>query len=251
MANDLLLWLGFGSFIGIFVAGRWSLAPAAWIGPVILLHVAHQAPLEPALYGIWAAIAFGILVSHWRVIPLPWFAYPVVVALIAIPATLPYLADRLLAPYLPGVLSTLVFPLAATAGEYLGARTSPFGTWGSVAYTQASNHPLMQLASVTGLWGIVFLVAWFASLSLWAWEHRSAPDEFMPGVLLYAGILLVVLAWGRLRINRATQTARTVRVAAIGWPDGVLELDQLLRAFASDLKQEERSETAGRICAYQ
>jgi apolipoprotein N-acyltransferase len=33
---------------------------------------------------------------------------------------------------------------------------------------------------------------------------------------------------------------RTVRVAAIGWPEGFLELKQLLRAFATDLKSDER-----------
>jgi hypothetical protein len=30
--------------------------------------------------------------------------------------------------------------------------------------------PLLQLLSVTGLWGIVLLMSWFASLVSWAWE---------------------------------------------------------------------------------
>jgi len=54
--------------------------------------------------------------------------------------------------------------------ELIVARTNPFGTWGSVAFSQYGNQPLMQLASVTGLSGIAFLVSWFGSLANWIWE---------------------------------------------------------------------------------
>ncbi len=52
---------------------------------------------------------------------------------------------------------------------YLNALLDPFsGTQGNPAYTQYSNLPLLQLLSVTGLWGIVFVMSWLASLVNWA-----------------------------------------------------------------------------------
>ena len=78
---------------------------------------------------------------------------------------LPYLLDRVLARRLGGLLGTLVFPLAVTTVSYLLALvSSSSGTWGNPAYSQYGDLPLLQLMSVTGLWGIVFLMSWLASL---------------------------------------------------------------------------------------
>lgn len=149
------LWLVIGGLLSIFVSGRWTIAAAGWLAPLFLLHYAHAALFWPALFGLWLAVALAIGIANWRVIPVPVFIYPLVVLFLSASLVLPYLVERLLAPSLPGFLSTLVFPLAWTAMEYLGARSNPFGTWGSLAYTQAGNRPLLQLASVAGLWGDV------------------------------------------------------------------------------------------------
>jgi apolipoprotein N-acyltransferase len=77
---------------------------------------------------------------------------------------LPYLLDRLLARRLGGQIGTLVFPLAVTTVSYLFALVGPFGTFGNLAYTQYGNLPLLQLLSVTGIWGLDFLMSWLASL---------------------------------------------------------------------------------------
>jgi apolipoprotein N-acyltransferase len=79
--------------------------------------------------------------------------------------TLPYLIDRLVAPRLGGLPGTLVFPLAVTTVWYLCALVNPFGTFGNPACTQYGELPLLQLLSVTGLWGIVFLMSWLAPWS--------------------------------------------------------------------------------------
>ena len=42
--------------------------------------------------------------------------------------------------------------------ELLFARVSPHGTAGSLAYSQMDALPVVQIASVTGLWGVSFLV---------------------------------------------------------------------------------------------
>lgn len=239
MANPVV-WLILGGLSGVFVSGRWNLAFAAWLVPVFLLHYAHAVPLAPALLGIWAVTALATGLSHWRVVPVPWFLYPLVIAAIGAPLVLPYLADRLLAPPLPGPVSTLVFPLAWVSVEYLGARFNPFGTWGALAYTQYRNLPLVQLAAVAGLWGVAFVVTWFASVGQWVWQGGHAGAELAAGVSISGTILGVVLVAGRLRLNRASDAAHSVRVATVGWPDGVLEIEQMMRVFAPDLTAQER-----------
>ena len=60
-------------------------------------------------------------------------------------------------------LAALAFPIYWVAYEYLSAIASPHSTWGNLAYTQMDFLPLIQIASVTGLWGISFVVFLFAA----------------------------------------------------------------------------------------
>jgi hypothetical protein len=101
-----------------------------------------------------------------------------IVFLISGTITLVFLADRLLAPRLPALLSTLVFPCAYVLVEWISAQLNPFGTWGSEAYTQSGNLPLMQLASLTGLTDINDPYHWSESLC-----ERLAIDQCrLPGI---------------------------------------------------------------------
>jgi apolipoprotein N-acyltransferase len=152
---------------------------------------------------------------------------------------LPFLSDRLLAERLPGFASTLIFPLTWVVVEFIGARTNPFGTWGSLAYTQYGNLPLMQLASVTGIWGIGFLIAWLGSTANWVWERNFEWQVVAAGVLTYVVVWGLVMLAGGLRLALGHSQAKTVRVAAIGWPEGVLSMNEVMRIFEPQLPKEE------------
>ena len=125
---------------------------------------------------------------------------------------LPYLADRLLAPRLQGFVATLVFPLAVTAMDFLGMTTNPMGSFGAQAYSQYGNPALMQLLSITGMWGITFLVSWFASTVNWAWERSFAWTEIRRGAAIYVGVLLLVMLYGSARLTFALPETGTARV---------------------------------------
>jgi len=241
MQNDPYLWLAIGGLLSIFVSGRWTIAAAGWLTPLVLLHFSHAVPIWPGLLWLWLAAALALGIANWRVIPVPVFVYPFMALFLSASLVLPYLADRLLAPSLPGLLSTLVFPLAWTATEYLGARLSPFGTWGSLAYTQAGNRPLLQLASVAGLWGIVFVLTWFASVANWFWEGGFSSEAAGAGLAVFSIILAAVLIAGRVRLNHVPSAAHSVRVATVGWPEGILDVERIMRAFSPELPAEEQA----------
>ena len=101
---------------------------------------------------------------------------------------------------LPGFLATLVIPLGYTALEFINTFGSPLGSWGTSVYVQAGNLPLMQLAAITGMWGITFLMTWLATVINYAWERSFAWPEIRRGVAIYLGVLLLVVAYGNIRL---------------------------------------------------
>ena len=73
----------------------------------------------------------------------------------------------------------------------------------------------MQLVSVTGMWGITFLLVWFASIVNYAWERSFSWSEIRRGVALYVGVMLAVIAYGNIRLAFSQPEAGTMRVHGI------------------------------------
>jgi apolipoprotein N-acyltransferase len=208
------LWLAIAAALFLFVAGRWAIPLAAWLAPLFLLRfVRTQRPLPGLLLAWLVRFAVAAIVLQ-GIILYPGIVYYAIVLLISGLTTLPYLADRLLTPRLNGFVATLVFPLAFTTLEYLSS-FGPFGTYNSIANTQYGNLPLMQVVSVTGIWGITFLITWFAAVVNWAWERGFAWPQVRRGGLLYAAVLAVVLLGGGARLALFPPETTTVRVAGL------------------------------------
>ncbi len=232
-----LVYLFIGGFFRLFDFGRKTIPIAAWLSAIFLLHFSHSFIPVLAMVLIWFMIFLAAYFAYGEVIPIPGIAYPLTVALISMTLTLPYLADRLLYSHFPGFLSTLIFPSAWVVVEFITAHASPFGTWGSVAYTQHGNRPLLQLVSVTGLWGISFLITWFGSMFNWIWEHQFNWTVIHTGVLVFSLTWLVVMLAGGTRLAFA-KSIKTARVATIGWPEKILEREAFARLFASEAPTE-------------
>ncbi|MGH7741522.1 MAG: nitrilase-related carbon-nitrogen hydrolase [Candidatus Eiseniibacteriota bacterium] len=204
----------------LFTGGRWPIAVAAWLAPVFLLRFARGGGALPRLLAAAAALYGIYCITWWGMVPVPAPAYFAIMLVIALPTVLPYVLDRLLVPRGAGFAFTLVFPCAWVVGEYLVSLFSPYGSWGSVAYTQVDPLALLQSASIAGLWGIAFLMAWFASVLNWAWERSFRWGEVRAGALAYAGLLSLTLLWGGARLAFEAPAARTFRFASVTapWP---------------------------------
>lgn len=223
-----------GGGLRLFDFGRRTIPLAAWLAPVFLLYFSRLNNPLIAILAVWIVIFLAALVAYRGVIPVPGFLYPVIVATFAITWTLPFLADRLLYPHIPGFASTLVFPLTWVVADLLSARFHPYGSWGSVAYTQYGNLPVMQLASITGIAGITFLVTWFGSTISWAWGQGFDWTVIRGGLLIYGLVWSLVMLYGGARLA-FTRYSKTVRSAAIGWPETIMNMDQMMALFSSTL----------------
>ena len=208
-----------GTLLVGFSMGRWLAPLAAWIGPVLFLRYARDHKVGRGFLLVFVAyivaflIGFGVMwEASWGIVMMATLA--VTYGLLW---SLPILADRLLSPNLRGFSATLVFPLAATTFEFLNIHSNPVGIWGATGFTQFGILPLMQLASVTGMIGITFMMGWFASVVNWSWENRDSGGEIVRGVGVFATVLALVFISGYVRLNLAplNETSGTVRVAGI------------------------------------
>ena len=180
-----------------FSTGVGEVWPFAWLAPLPILLLAFRASARTAFLSAIAAYFLGglNLFSYLReVMPLP-----MVMAVLLGPAAvfaLAVLAARYAVRRLPAWAAAFAFPAAWTSWEFLESLVSPHGTAGSLAYSQTDFLALLQLASVTGIWGITFAVTLVPSAVAVAWSRRSAA-ALAPAF----AVLLVVLGFGAIRMR--------------------------------------------------
>jgi apolipoprotein N-acyltransferase len=209
-----LLWLALAAILILFSNGKWNIPVATWLSLVFALRFWRTQSLRRGFI-IYTLVPIVPFYFAWQgLVPLPGVGYFIFVVVISLFNSSIFLIDRLLAPRLKGFVSTLVFPLAMVAMQYIMTIASPYGSFGSLAYTQYGNLPLLQIVSVTGLSGITFLLAWFASVVNWAWDQQFEWKRVWRGVVTYAGILAVILIAGGASLVSAP-SSDTIRMAAI------------------------------------
>src|SRR5262249_24868056 len=112
-------------------------------------------------------------------------------------------------------LASLALPVYWVAFEYLTASVSPHSTWGNLAYTQANCLPLIQIASITGVWGISFIAFLFAGAI--AGLLSGTGNVSQRGGLAFAvgAVICAVFIFGMVRLQSNPST-QSVAVTLIG-----------------------------------
>jgi apolipoprotein N-acyltransferase len=192
---------GLALFFGTGLHPCWALL---WIAPVPVLLAAYEGGrARAAMLGFVAWFGGGLnLWSYLRStlgVPLP-----IVLVLMAVPAiafALTVLLSRALLRRGAAVMAVLAVPALWVSFEYLLSLESPHGTFGNLAYTQIDLLPVVQLASVTGLWGISFVALLVPAGLAVAFHRRASPRmaiRLVAGVAAVAGIVVV---WGGQRLG--------------------------------------------------
>ena len=198
LPNSLLLLIVFVAFA--LTSPKWNIALAPWIAYTFMLRFFRQNKLKKSILMGWGVTYVAALIASWQVIPMP-FPVLLVFSLVSTGFLLiPYVIDRWLHNKNIGWWATLVFPMAMVIMDFIASKGGG-GTWGNIAYLQFSNIYLMQLASVTGIWGISFLVYWFASTANYIYESSLENKPVKVPIALYGSVLLLVLSFGFFRLN--------------------------------------------------
>ncbi len=225
------LWLMIGAILIAFSSLQPSLPLAAWLAPVFLLRFVRtrRARVGLTLVALVQCVALGI---NWYIGTAPSWLLAISGVIVGLLYTCGYAVDRLLAPRLSGLGRALVFPLAMTTVDWLGSQLAgaltPFllpslfsvaAAVDSPGYTQAGNLLLLQTVALTGMWGLTFLMTFFASTVNALWENGFGWRPARASLIGFGAVLAAVLLWGGARLAFFPPAQPTVRVAAIASRD--------------------------------
>ena len=183
--------------------------PLMWFAPLPVLLFANRASW-------WAAAlagAFGVMLGMlnlWTYFHVLLHMPPPVLALVylsegfvfALAVSL-YRALLQRGAYWSALLS---FPALLVCFEFFMDLTSPHGTAGSLAYSQLGFLPFLQLASVTGPWGMSFLLLSFSTaLAIGLRVYPEAPRRAAKLMGITAAVLVLVLGLGAWRLHEPVQ----------------------------------------------
>ncbi len=205
------LWLAIGALLLPWTQFQTIVPLAAWIAPILLLRFLRTQRTRIALPGLALIHYLAAVVALRGVFPMP---DPFLFGLGGLLGVIPYAVDRFWARRLPLFLGTLLFPATSTALDYLFGLSS-LGTLGSPAYSQFGNLALTQVVALTGIWGVVFLMAWLAPVVNTLWEGGIDRSRVQASLVPFGAVLLAMLIYGSLRVAFFAPTAPTVRIAAL------------------------------------
>ena len=240
-----LLWLVAGATL-LGAATRFPVPILIWLALPVVLHASRSMPALQAIPFVGLALLGAVIVGR-RDIPVSGPLFFAIAAFVAATLTLPFVLDRLAASRLGALGSTLVFPMAYVAAEFLRSRFAPGATWGSIAYTQYGDLPLMQVAAFVGIWGITFLIAWFASTAELAWSRGFDWNVVRTPVLTYSGILGAVVLAGSVRLALAPTDRASMRVATVNRPADLFVPGEMTRIAEGRMSPEERPQLIDKL----
>jgi apolipoprotein N-acyltransferase len=232
LVSAALCWFGTG------LHPLWFLT---WLAPLPVLWYARTASWRAAAlvaFAAWFAGGFNMWGYMHGLIGLP---APLILFFFAIPAVvfaLAVLAWRREMRAGRAWRAALLPALVWVTSEYLATITSPHATFGSLAYTQMYCLPMVQIASLTGIYGISFLL-WVApsALATRRWRVMAA----------VAVLLAAVVGFGVWRLRPGT--GGDVRVALIAsdapqdhWAKDDQEALAILSRYAAQVESVHRAD---------
>jgi apolipoprotein N-acyltransferase len=208
----------------------WQLA---WIAPVPLLWLAYgKAPRWQVLAASFAASASGMVYLFQVYGTYILLAAIVMLVVNGVLLGAAVLLARRACDRLPLPMALFAFPAFWTSAEYLESLVSPHGAWGAMGYSQVDWPAAIQLAAITGVHGVTFLLCVFASALALLLRGKRVPGAI--GI----GLSLAVIVGGYFRL--AMPEASTLRVAALAdvVDDRITEPLGVAQAYAGAIRAE-------------
>ena len=221
--------------------------PLLWFAPIpVLLFAARTAWPSAAATAFlaWFTGSF-CLWRYFRLLGMPPAMIAFSFAFEAMVFTLAVLLFRGLVRRGAPWSALFAFPAAWVTYEWFRNFALPHGTAGSLAYTQLNFLPCLQLASVTGPWGISFLLLLFAAaVAIGFHLCRTASRQAFLIAATGLGLVATVLIFGAVRLATPVKGGRvTVGLIASDEPGNADVAEEgaktgaLFRAYASQAEQ--------------
>ena len=140
-------------------------------------------------------------------------------------------------------LSALALPAVWVTYEYFNSVASPHSTFGNLAYTQMNFLPIVQVASLAGVWGIEFLLFLLPSSVAALLTYYPRDKRWGSFAISIALVFASIIVLGSYRAYSPTPAAHTVTVGLlasdtrenVGAPAGEKGL-QTLHSYADQVR---------------
>lgn len=221
-------WLGSGLIAVVLSALGWwygsGLQPVwwlTWLAPLPILLLAAHVRARWAALAAFAAWAIGGL-NQWDYlhgyIGLPLVTIVMAIAGPGITLALCTLLFRRLLLRGRRIAAALAVPALWVAVEYVNTQLSPHGTFGSISYSQMNALPIVQVAALTGIWGISFLLLLVpTALAVQVAPNASKRDRV--GVATLTMLLLgAAIAYGSWRLQAPPTTSLRIGLVSLEKP---------------------------------
>jgi apolipoprotein N-acyltransferase len=112
--------------------------------------------------------------------------------------------------------------------------------WNLLGYPAAANLGLVQLTTITGIYGLSFLVAGFNALLVWTEAGSSLNFRRRVAIAIAAAILLTVAMFAGPRLVPQTQAHHVARAVQLNFPEVQSYTPDWFQAHAAELDEIER-----------
>ena len=192
---------------------NYNFSLSAWVAVGLLTLASYGAKLRVAwIYGVLAGLAFYPLSVPWMDVVVrqyggaSWWASAGILGLVALTGGLYFGIFTIgvaLASRKSRVLACLLAPCLWVAVEFWRANMPIIGfPWNLIGYAASGNLALVQLAAVTGIYGLSFVVAGFGAFL--AYAILSGTQRAWKALMVTAAALLLVAFGGKYFVPRAT-----------------------------------------------
>jgi len=185
-----------------FSTGFYDVWPLVWIAPIpILLFSLYERKI--AIIFLAAFLAYfigGLNILYYATTILPIFGFVIGIFISAFIFAVIVVASRFIIKKSNRWWSVFAFPCLLITFEFIISNFSSAGTVDSLAYTQFKFLPVIQVASITGIWGITFILGLFASAVVTAWYLRKNKKQMLLGLFIPIAIIVFVLGFGGVRL---------------------------------------------------
>jgi len=232
MSRSLLILAKFALAIatGVLLRQVLDLQPVwwlVWIVPALPLLIAIRFRPREARWMVSLAVVIGASCNfHYYRLVMPLLSVILVIALQSwLWVFLIFAARRVIVRY-QSWWTVLAYPILCVAVDSLAAALLPDGNWGSLAYSQGDNLPILQTASLFGVSGVLFLVTLVPSTLALAVAYGRSLRRGWIAYALTALLLAASIAYGYARLRQPVAGAQTTF--------GIVSIDNPIGPHASD-----------------
>ena len=198
---------------GAFLRSVVSLRPdwwAVWFAPALLLIIAIRFPARDARWMVpLAAVIAASVHFHYFSLVMPLPAVILAITLESLLWIVLVFATRRVVLRYRAWWTVFVYPVLWVATDTLLAALSPDGNWGSLAYSQGDKLAVIQIASLFGTAGVLFLLALVPSAIALAFALGTSLRRGWLAYSITAVLVAASLLYGFIRLRQPIRGSPT------------------------------------------